>query len=90
MLNPFAIEKDTINKVAALKETCLNIRLALSKQIIAENRNDLDPQFRKQLESYTTVMAPQPNKYTCKLCSATFNDGRKLGGHVSRAHKTEF
>ena len=23
----------------------------------------------------------------CKVCSIEFDDGRKLGGHVSRAHK---
>ena len=23
----------------------------------------------------------------CKFCSKPFDDGRKLGGHVSRAHK---
>ena len=25
--------------------------------------------------------------YTCKICDQKFDDGRKLGGHVSRAHK---
>ena len=27
------------------------------------------------------------NKFLCKFCDKLFNDGRKLGGHVSRAHK---
>jgi hypothetical protein len=25
--------------------------------------------------------------YACRICKQKFNDGRKLGGHVSRAHK---
>ena len=26
--------------------------------------------------------------YTCKICGKTFNDGRKLGGHVRQSHPT--
>jgi len=25
--------------------------------------------------------------YSCRICNKHFDDGRKLGGHVSRAHK---
>lgn len=28
-----------------------------------------------------------PKQYLCKICNKSFDDGRKLGGHVSRAHK---
>lgn len=27
--------------------------------------------------------------YVCKFCGKEFDDGRKLGGHVSRAHKED-
>ena len=25
-------------------------------------------------------------KFVCKFCTKEFNDGRKLGGHISRVH----
>lgn len=25
-------------------------------------------------------------KFVCKYCNKEFNDGRKLGGHISRSH----
>jgi hypothetical protein len=34
MLNPFAIEKETLNKVAGIRDTVLRLRLALSQQIL--------------------------------------------------------
>ena len=25
--------------------------------------------------------------YKCEICQKSFDDGRKLGGHISKAHK---
>jgi hypothetical protein len=89
MLNPFVIEKDTFAKVSAIQETVINIRASLSIQILEQDKASLDKKFRLELESYAAMNVPQPDKYACKVCKKVFNDGRKLGGHVSRAHKGE-
>lgn len=86
MLNPFAIEKETLNKVAGIRGTVLRLRLALSQQILSGG-SQIDSRFRHELESYMTSSVVESKAYECRVCGKTFNEGRKLGGHVSRAHK---
>jgi uncharacterized C2H2 Zn-finger protein len=32
------------------------------------------------------VLEEEEKIFDCKFCGKEFNDGRKLGGHISRAH----
>ena len=87
MLNPFAIEKDSMLRMAAIQEAAIALRLKLCKSMLAEERGALTPKLRKELVAFVNESTPQPDRYECKTCHVRFNDGRKLGGHVSRAHK---
>lgn len=47
---------------------------------------DLTQDLRDKCQNYLAGFGG--NKlYSCKICFKVFDDGRKLGGHVSRAHK---
>lgn len=39
------------------------------------------------MEKCMLVLNVPTKKYSCSYCNKEFNDGRKLGGHISRAHK---
>ena len=39
--------------------------------------------------SFRSAASGLPKMYSCPVCGKEFDDGRKLGGHVSRAHKQE-
>jgi hypothetical protein len=86
MLNPFAIEKDTLRKVAAIRQLSLNIQRILAEQVLG-SRQDIDPSFRSVLEECVPIVVSEEKIYQCRFCGKIFNEGRKLGGHVSRAHK---
>ena len=88
MLNPYFIEKDSLSRVALIQKYATELRVSLSKHILSTEEN-IEPIFRKELQSYINVDTPQPSKYECRFCKKKFNDGRKLGGHVSRSHKNE-
>jgi hypothetical protein len=89
MLNPFAIERDSMLRMVAIQEASIALRVKLCKSMLAEEKGSLPPKMRKELIAFVSESTPQPNKYECKICRARFNDGRKLGGHVSRAHKNK-
>ena len=88
MLNPFAIEKESLAKVAAIQSHIIDLRVAFSKHVLADEKN-LNKGLKEELESFITVNTPKPDRFKCKICGKDFNDGRKLGGHVSRAHKKD-
>ena len=88
MLNPFSLEKESLARVSAIEKHITELRLELSKKLLSEEAEISYP-FKAELLSYIESATPQPNKYSCKICKKKFNDGRKLGGHVSRAHKGE-
>jgi hypothetical protein len=42
-------------------------------------------ELKDQCDSF--IIAIQSKRFQCKYCLKAFDDGRKLGGHVSRVHK---
>jgi len=86
MLNPFSIEKESLAKVAAIQSHITELRVAFSKYVLAEEKN-LSKALKEELESFATANDPKPDRFKCRVCGKHFDDGRKLGGHVSRAHK---
>ena len=47
LMNPFFIEKETLNKVAAIQEVILSMRTSLAKKMLEEEEKNLDQNFRK-------------------------------------------
>lgn len=72
MLNPFAIEKDILTKVADIRQAAINIRTAFSQQILTAN-TQIDPNFRHQLRSYIAQSTTETKTYECKVCGKTFD-----------------
>ena len=59
----------------------------VSKQLIRKSR-ELNICLPQELKEKCAAFITGPEKvYQCKICFKVFDEGRKLGGHVSRAHK---
>lgn len=54
MLNPFAIEKETLLKVAAIRQLSLSIQRILAEQVLGTQQH-IDPSFRLELESCVPI-----------------------------------
>jgi hypothetical protein len=90
MLNPYAIEKDMITSLLMIRSRLSDSNLVISHSIINKSTQlgipigeDLEIKCQNLITSYH----PNTKAYVCKTCYKAFDDGRKLGGHVSRAHK---
>lgn len=90
MLNPYAIEKDMIASLYMIRSRLSDSNLVLAHSIINKStqmkiriNEDLETKCQNLITSYH----PNTKAYICKTCYKAFDDGRKLGGHVSRAHK---
>jgi hypothetical protein len=88
MLNPFALEKELFQKIIKIESIIDLIKKEISNTLIFKS-SELQIELTQDLkEKCTNSLNSLSNKhYTCKICLKTFDDGRKLGGHVSRAHK---
>lgn len=86
MLNPFAIEKELFARTAAIKDLLAVMKETVADSVLArEGRVDAD--VRSRCFRIKSELLPKEKQYVCKLCGREFDEGRKLGGHVSRAHK---
>ena len=89
MLNPFSIEKDLLQKTEYIKEMLSKLKKHIAVSVIKK----VDAGSNVDIEFYLTCLELQQSgtivkkNYVCKICGRKFDDGRKLGGHVSRAHK---
>lgn len=91
MLNPFALEKGILKKLAAFEAIVEGIKKEVCEILVKKSR-ELDLELTQDLKEKCAIYlkGSQNSKlYMCKICLKKFNDGRKLGGHVSRAHKYE-
>jgi hypothetical protein len=78
-----------LEKIQDIEYVIENIRKNVSHQLFrkeTEIKIDLTQDLREKCQNYLAGFGG--NKlYSCKICCKVFDDGRKLGGHVSRAHK---
>jgi hypothetical protein len=82
-------EKGVLQKIAKVNNLINLINREVSKQLIRKSQTlhvDLTQDLKEKcaifLSDYQDLKL-----YYCKICNKRFDDGRKLGGHVSRAHK---
>jgi hypothetical protein len=89
MLNPFSIEKELLQKTEYIKELLSKLKRHIAASVIKKvgEGSNIDNEFYHlclELQQTSTILK---KNYKCKICGRKFDDGRKLGGHVSRAHK---
>lgn len=86
MLNPFAIEKELFQRTAAIKDMLALLKGTVADSVLnKEEKVDIDVRIR--CFKIKSSLLPKEKLYVCKVCGREFDEGRKLGGHVSRAHK---
>lgn len=88
MLNPFAIEKELFAKTDVLTSMLTLLKGVVATSIVKkqDRRAFSKATIRECLDVMDDIEA-KSKLYVCKVCGKEFNEGRKLGGHVSRAHK---
>ncbi len=90
MLNPYSIEKELLQKTEYIKELLSMLKKHIAASVIKKvnaGSSNIDVDFYLaclELQQNGTILK---KNYVCKICGRKFDDGRKLGGHVSRAHK---
>jgi hypothetical protein len=89
MLNPFAIEKELLAKTDTLSSMLVLLKGLVSTSVIKKHNEGqaFSASLVRQCWETKQSMEMQSKLYVCKVCGKEFNEGRKLGGHVSRAHK---
>jgi hypothetical protein len=88
MLNPFAIEKELFAKTDALSGMLTLLKGVIATSITKkQDRRGYPKAFIRECLDVMENMEAKGKLYVCKVCGKEFNEGRKLGGHVSRAHK---
>lgn len=88
-METFKLEREIMAKIYDIEQVIENIRKDVSHQLFrkeGEINIELTQDLRDKCQNYLAGFGG--NKfYSCKVCNKVFDDGRKLGGHVSRAHK---
>ena len=89
MLNPYSIEKELLQKTEYIKELLGKLKKYIAASVIKKvyAGNNIDAEFYGECLELQQSGNIQKKNYVCKICGRKFDDGRKLGGHVSRAHK---
>lgn len=89
MLNPFAIEKEILLKTTLFHGLLKDLKTILANKILesAPSCENFSDEVIDECKMYQTSLEQNKKIYVCKICNREFDDGRKLGGHVSRAHK---
>ena len=86
MLNPFAIEKELFARTAGIKDTLALLKGTVADSVLAKGEK-ADADVHSICFRIKCSLLPKEKQYVCKVCGRDFDEGRKLGGHVSRAHK---
>lgn len=82
-----SIEVQVLRKIQMLETTIEKINLEISKELMRKS-SELKIKLTQDLKEKCSNYITGPEKaYACKFCNKSFDEGRKLGGHVSRAHK---
>jgi hypothetical protein len=89
MLNPFAIEKELLSKTASLSTLLRVLKGVVAVSVVErqESGQAYSPAIVEQCLEMKENIEQGSKQYVCKTCGKEFDEGRKLGGHVSRAHK---
>lgn len=89
MLNPFAVEKDLFARLATIQHSLHTIRVSIAASVLANHIPGYlnDNGFIARCHHLIQGKQIGNRLYICKVCGREFDEGRKLGGHVSRAHK---
>lgn len=89
MLNPFSIEKELLQKTEYIKELLGKLKRHLAASVLKKvnGGTNIDAEFYLTCLELQQTSPVLKKSYVCKTCGRKFDDGRKLGGHVSRAHK---
>jgi DNA-directed RNA polymerase subunit M/transcription elongation factor TFIIS len=88
MLNPFAIEKELFAKTDALTSMLTLLKGVVATSIVKkQDRRGFSKGIIRECLDVMGDMEAKSKLYVCKVCGKEFDEGRKLGGHVSRAHK---
>jgi hypothetical protein len=86
-MNNCLLEAEVLCKIEQLDKTLEMINVEISKHLLRKS-DELQIKVTQDLKDKCASHMVGPEKvYSCKVCLKVFNDGRKLGGHVSRAHK---
>jgi hypothetical protein len=88
-MDQFVLQKEILKKISKIIGLTDEINQELSNKLITKSRAigiELTQDLKERCAHYLTEPIER-EKYSCKVCGEKFNDGRKLGGHVSRAHK---
>lgn len=89
MINPFALEKAILHKITQFEAVAEAIKREISLILLFKSEElglELTQDLKDKCDSYIQNSLSTKH-YQCKICKKEFDDGRKLGGHVSRAHK---
>lgn len=88
-MNQQELQKEIFRKIDVILSLCDEINKEISKKLISKARF-LQVELTQDLQEKCSYFLTEPierNSYRCKICDRVFDDGRKLGGHISRAHK---
>ena len=81
-------EKEILAKIEVLESLIELVNKEISRQLKRKSI-ELNIEVTQDLkEKCSSFLAANEKAYSCKICLKAFSDGRQLGGHVSRAHKT--
>lgn len=86
MLNPFAIEKELFARTQAIKDLLGVMKETIADSVLSREGNVAED-VRRICFRIKSSLSAKEKQYVCKFCGREFDEGRKLGGHVSRAHK---
>lgn len=85
------LQKEIFSKIGLIVRLTDQINKELSKRLITKSellKVELTVDLQEKCAHYLTEPFER-TQYQCKVCGKKFDDGRKLGGHVSRAHKPQ-
>lgn len=81
------VEVTILDKIRRIETTIRLINEEVSKQLVRKSK-ELKINLTQDLKDKCQASISGTDKiYQCKICNKYFDEGRKLGGHVSRAHK---
>ena len=83
------LEKEIFKQIQTVLDLSHKINQELST-ILLQKEIDINVELTQELKERCThhlTGLNQRNSFACKYCFKTFDDGRKLGGHVSKSHK---
>jgi hypothetical protein len=88
-MEAFRLERQMMAKIQEIEGVIEGMRREVSQQLFRKEMEigiELTQDLREKCQNCLAGFGGG-KVYSCKVCLKVFDDGRKLGGHVSRAHK---